>query len=82
MRSLSIPYSEDLLLLTGKDPESLERELRLLLAAKLFELRRVSIGKAAQLAGLPKVQFMEELGRLLIPVINLDDDQIEDELKE
>ncbi len=29
-----------------------------------------------------KVQFMFELGRLEIPVINLDDDQIADELKD
>ncbi|MGD0089586.1 MAG: UPF0175 family protein [Planctomycetota bacterium] len=80
MRELTIPYSEDLLVSSGKSRESLEEELRLLLAVKLFELRRVSVGKAAEIAGLNKIRFMDELARLKIAVINLDDDQIQDEL--
>ena len=81
MHVLSIPYSDDLLVSTGKSKEALEQELRFLLAVKLFELRRVSLGKAAQLCGMPKLNFMNEIGRMDIPVINLDDDQIQDELK-
>jgi predicted HTH domain antitoxin len=80
MKQLSIPYSEDLLVSSGQSRESLEEELRLLLAVKLFELGRVSLGKAAKIAGLRKLRFMDELARLRIPVINLDDDQIQDEL--
>ena len=55
--------------------------MRFLLAVKLFELSRLSLGKAAQLCGMHKVHFMDELGRMGIPVINLDDDQILDELR-
>ena len=80
MHVLSIPYSDDLLVSTGKSKEALEQELRFLLAAKLFELRRLSLGKAAQLCSMPKMSFMDELGRMGMPVINLDDDQIQDEL--
>ena len=78
MRVLSIPYSEDLLIATGKSKEALEQELRFLLAVKLFELRRLSLGKAAELCGMRKLNFMDEMGRMGIPVINLDDDQIKD----
>jgi len=46
----------------------------------MFELRRLSLGKAAQLCGMPKLRFMDEVGRLGVPVINLDDEQILDEL--
>jgi len=80
MHVLSIPYSDDLLVSTGKSKEELEQELRFLLAVKLFELRRLSLGKAAQLCSMPKLNFMDEMGRMGIPVINLDDDQIQDEL--
>lgn len=80
MQTLSIPYSDDLLVSTGQSKERLEQELRFLLAVKLFELRRLSSGKTAQLCGMGKLDFMEELGRMGIPVINLDDDQIRDEL--
>lgn len=82
MRVLSIPYSDDLLIASGQSPEDLEHELRFLLAVKLFELRRLSLGKAAKLAGMQKVSFLDELGQLGVAVINLDDDQIQDELRD
>lgn len=49
------------------------------LAVKLFELGRISLGKAAEVAGMKKIAFMDELGRHGIPVLSLDPDQIEDE---
>lgn len=80
MKVLSIPYSDDLLIAAGKSKEAFEQEMRFLLAVKLFELNRLSLGKAAELCGMNKVSFMAELGRTGIPVINLDDDQIRDEI--
>ena len=82
MHTLSLPYPDDLLITSGKSPKALEAELAFLLAAKLFELRRLSLGKAAALCNMPKLQFMYELGQLQIPVINLEDDQIADELRD
>jgi predicted HTH domain antitoxin len=81
MHALSLPYSDDLLVMSGKAPRELEAEMAFLLAAKLFELRRLSLGKAAELCRMNKVRFMYELGRLKIPVMNMDDDQIQDELR-
>lgn len=80
MHTLSLPYPDDLLIASGKSPQALEAELAFLLAVKLFELRRLSLGKAAEFCHMPKLKFMYELGQLQIPVINLDDDQISDEL--
>ena len=82
MPMLQIPYSDDLLVASGQEREELEGELRFLLASKLFELRRLSLGKASELAGVPKLRFMDQLGLRGIPVINLADDQIADELRD
>ncbi len=82
MRALTIEYPDDLLVATGQSASMFEEELRLLLAVKLFEMRRLSLGKAAQLCGLSKLRFMDELARLKVPIINLDDDQIADELRD
>jgi predicted HTH domain antitoxin len=82
MHSLSIPYADDLLVTSGKAPKELEEELRFLLAVKLFELHRLTLGKAAEFCGMAKLPFMYELGRLKVPVINLSDDQIADELRD
>ena len=82
MHNLTIPYPDDLLVTSGKAPPELEEELRFLLAVKLFELRRLSLGKAAEFCGMTKLKFMFELGRLGVPVVNLSDDQIADELRD
>lgn len=82
MHTMNFTYPDDLLLISGKTPEELEQELRFLLSVKLFELHRLSLGKAAELCGMNKPRFMFELGRLEVPVINLDDDQIADEIKD
>ena len=74
-------YPDDLLVTSGKSPHALEEEMKFLLAVKLFELHRLSLGKAAEFCNMDKIHFMFELGRMKIPVMNLDDDQIADELK-
>ena len=79
MKTLNIPYSEDLLLITGQEPEVFEREARFLLALKFFELRRISTGKAAELSGLSKPEFLAKVSALNIPVVDLDDDQLDTE---
>ena len=47
-----------------------EDEARLLLAIKLYEVGRVSLGQAAKLAGFSKRAFMEALGRYRVPVFD------------
>mgnify|MGYP000957935046 FL=1 len=66
---------------SGKPRKAVEDELRVVLAMKLFELGQFSLGKAAELAGMGKVRFMDELGRLRIPVIDLDDVEIQEEMR-
>lgn len=46
------------------------KELSLLLAAKLYEQGHLSVGQAAQLAGLSKRTFMELLGQYDVSVFN------------
>ena len=82
MHTIPVPYFEDLMLASGRSVEELERELRLLLAIKLFELKRVSVGRAAEIAGIGKIAFMDELARVSVPVIDFSEEQIEHELRD
>ena len=45
------------------DEFTFARELRILAAVKLYELGRLSSGRAAELAGMPRVEFLLALGR-------------------
>lgn len=82
MPVLHIPYDEELLVSTGQSNDEFESELRFLLAAKLYEMGRLSAGQAARLAGRPRLLFLDELARRGFTVIHLDPESIEDELKD
>ena len=56
-------------------------EVRFLAAAKLFELGRLTAGKAAQLAQMERVEFIYRLGTIKVPAINLLDEEIEAEIQ-
>jgi predicted HTH domain antitoxin len=59
----------------------LTAEARFLLAAKLFELGRVSAGLAAELAGLDRLTFLASLARYGVPAINLRGEEITREIE-
>lgn len=40
-----------------------EKELTMILAAKLFEMGHLSAGKAADMAGISKREFIEQVGK-------------------
>lgn len=56
-------------------------ELRFLGAAKLYELGRLSSGKAAQLANMDRVTFLSQLSQIGVAAINLRDDEVEAEIQ-
>ena len=46
-----------------QDPSTFTRELRLAAAVKWYETRRVSQGRAAEIAGVSRAEFIDALGR-------------------
>lgn len=80
-KTLTIEYSDDLLLNLGVSPEQFAVEAKFLLAAKLYELGRLTSGQAAQLAGQERVEFLFALRNFNISMSNLDSDELENELK-
>ena len=61
-------------------PRRLEDELRLLAALELYREGRVSLGKAAEIAGLSLREFLYELRIRGIP-LNYDLEELEEDLK-
>lgn len=62
-RQIVIDVPEKVLLAEKTDEVSFARELRMLAAVKLYELGRLSSGRAAELAGVPRVEFLLLLER-------------------
>jgi predicted HTH domain antitoxin len=79
MHQLTIEYPDDLLVALGANREQFEHEARFALAAKLFELGRLSSGKAARLAGMDRVTFLLSLHRVGVAMLDLDEREMADE---
>lgn len=79
-RTLTIPYGDEILLGLSLSPDQFSEEARFLLAAKLYELGRITSGRAAELAGKPRVEFLLALPRIGVAVSNLRSDDLESEL--
>ena len=58
-----------------------ESELVLILATKLYEQGRLSLGQAAELAGLSKRAFMDILGDYGVSVFKYSADELEKDLE-
>lgn len=78
--SIQLDLPESVLLATGQSADEFAREAKFLLALKLFELGRLSSGRAAELCGLPRVEFLFRAGEMKVPVADLDSHELERDL--
>jgi predicted HTH domain antitoxin len=56
-------------------------ELRFLAAAKMYELGRLTAGKAAQLTEMKRLDFLYRLGTIGVAAINLRDEEVDAEIQ-
>ena len=80
MRILEIPYADSLPDAVHMSVPEFEKELKMALAAKLFELGRVPSGQAAELAGLGRVEFLKNLSRYNVKALDWDADEFAQEI--
>ncbi len=57
-------------------PQQFMHEAKLAMAIKLFEMKRLSSGMAAVLIGMSRMQFLAELHRYGVPMIDLDENDL------
>ena len=77
---MTIEFSDDILFTLGLSAQEFSEEAKFLLAAKLYELGKLSSGQAARLASKERVDFLLSLSRFKIPLSNLRADDLKDEL--
>lgn len=80
-KETTIRYPQDIPQLLDMSDEAFVSEMRFLAAAKLYELGKLSSGRAADLAGLLRIDFLLRLHEAGVPVVNLRDEEIELEIQ-
>jgi len=78
---LTIKYSDDILLSLKESKEEFEEEARYLLALKLYELGKISSGKAAKIAGISRVSFLLRMGTYKVSPFQMNMNEIIAEAK-
>ena len=59
--NISFPIKENILLSVKESKDNFTNEIKYLSALYFYRKRRLSLGKAAELAGYPKIKFIEKL---------------------
>jgi predicted HTH domain antitoxin len=81
MQQLTLNYPDNLEAAVQTTSEELQAQILLMAALKMFELGKLSSGKAAELAGLSRVEFLEMCGRYRVSIFNYPDEEVEAELR-
>ena len=76
MKTVEIEIPEEIFISLKETPQELVREIRLAAAAKLYELGKLSSGRAAELAGISRLSFLHQLARYGTPIFDLTEEEL------
>ena len=77
---LTIPIPSEIRQMLNRTPDELAHDVRLYAALMLFRLGKLSSGAAAEMAGLPRVMFLDLCADYDIPVSQITGDDLRREL--
>ena len=77
---LIIDYPPSLPDALKRSQEQFEQEAKMAMAVKLFEMKRLSSGMAARLAGVDRVSFLLNLHLYGVAMIDLDEKELQSDL--
>ena len=73
---INIDLPSDILLTLNESEQELKNRIKISLALQLYVLQKVTIGKAAQIAGMSRLHFESVLSENKIPISTLEIDDV------
>jgi predicted HTH domain antitoxin len=77
MNSVSIELDEHLVALLRQSNQTVQQAAQELIVLELYRQRMISSGKAAELLGMARLEFIQYSGRLGIPFLDMSDEEWE-----
>ena len=81
VKKMEIKYPDTLPDALQESVDSFEKEAKLAMAIKLFELKRISSGVAAEIAEMDRVSFLLELHKFGVSMINMEIEELSSDVE-
>lgn len=80
MQTITIPCPDSVLISLKETPEKFADEARRLLAIKLYEMGKLSSGRAAEFAGISRIRFLQTLSEYGAPIFDMTTEELQRDL--
>jgi predicted HTH domain antitoxin len=81
MPTIPIQCPDSVLISLKETPEDFAREATKVIAVKLYEMGKLSSGRAAELAGISRVSFLQSLAEFKAPIFDLTREELKRDLQ-
>lgn len=81
MEKLVLEVPEEILVSLKETPREFSKNILMLSAIKLYEMGKLSSGRAAQLAGVSRVHFLQCLSHYNVPIFDLTEEELKLDIK-
>lgn len=80
MEKVVLDIPAEILISLKETTQEFSKDILMLAAVKLFELGKLSSGRAAQLAGMSRISFLQTLARYKVPIFDLTEEELKQDM--
>jgi len=81
MERIVIEIPDEVLISLKETPSEFSKDMLMLSAVKLYQMGKLSSGRAAQLAGVTRVSFLQSLSKYGVPIFDLTHEELKSDFE-
>ncbi len=81
MERIILEIPDEVLISLKETPSELSRDIRMLAAVKFYQMGKLSSGRAAQLAGVSRISFLQALSLYGVSIFDLTPEELKQDIE-